>query len=111
MKTLTNSAAVMKTMEVIELEERPLLVSGPLEVLVLTDTVTLCGSDIHYFEHGRVADYDVNSPIVLGHEASRTIAENGPGVDPDSPVRFRTRSCSVLRPPGTIRPFPRMQRC
>lgn len=29
MKTLTNSAAVMKTMEVIELEERPLPVSVP----------------------------------------------------------------------------------
>ncbi|NKX54395.1 NAD(P)-dependent alcohol dehydrogenase [Arthrobacter sp. E918] len=45
-------------------------------------TVTVCGSDIHYFEHGRIADFVVDGPIILGHEASGTIVNVGSGADP-----------------------------
>lgn len=82
MSAASNSAAVMKTPGAIEMEERPRPVPAAGEVLIRINTVTLCGSDIHYFEHGRIADFIVRSPIVLGHEASGTVFETGTGVDP-----------------------------
>ena len=40
------------------------------EVLVRILSVGVCGSDVHYYEHGRIADFAVRSPLVLGHESS-----------------------------------------
>ena len=51
-------------------EERPDPVPGPHEVLVRVASVGVCGSDIHYFEHGRIGRFTVDAPLVLGHEAS-----------------------------------------
>ena len=45
--------------------------------------VGICGSDVHYFEHGRIADFVVTEPLVLGHEASGTIRAVGLGVPED----------------------------
>lgn len=42
--------------------------------------VGICGSDVHYYEHGRVGDFIVKSPMIIGHEASGTVAKVGPGV-------------------------------
>jgi (R,R)-butanediol dehydrogenase/meso-butanediol dehydrogenase/diacetyl reductase len=46
-------------------------------VLVEVAAVGICGSDVHYFEHGRIADFVVREPLVLGHEASGTIRALG----------------------------------
>jgi len=43
-------------------------------------SVGVCGSDIHYFEHGRIADFIVEQPLVLGHEASGVVSAVGEGV-------------------------------
>ena len=50
---------------------------GPHQVLVEVAAVGICGSDVHYFEHGRIADFEVREPLVLGHEASGTIRALG----------------------------------
>src|SRR5690606_6445125 len=42
--------------------------------------VGVCGSDVHYYEHGRIADFVVKAPLVLGHEASGTVVATGPEV-------------------------------
>ena len=42
--------------------------------------VGICGSDIHYFKHGRIGDFIVQKPMVMGHEASGTVAACGSGV-------------------------------
>jgi len=42
--------------------------------------VGICGSDIHYFKHGRIGDFIVQKPMVMGHEASGTVVACGPGV-------------------------------
>lgn len=76
-----NRAAVMTSVGNIQLQQRPMPEAGPGEVVVQIHTVTICGSDVHYFEHGRIADFVVDGPIILGHEASGTIVEAGPGVD------------------------------
>ena len=53
---------------------------GPGEVKIGVHTVGICGSDVHYYTHGRIGPFVVNEPMVLGHEASGTVVEVGPGV-------------------------------
>ncbi|XP_028561921.2 sorbitol dehydrogenase isoform X2 [Podarcis muralis] len=43
-------------------------------------SVGICGSDVHYWTHGRIGDFVVKNPIVLGHEASGTVVEVGSAV-------------------------------
>jgi L-iditol 2-dehydrogenase len=50
---------------------------GPHQVLIEVAAVGICGSDVHYYEHGRIADFVVRAPLVLGHEASGTIRALG----------------------------------
>lgn len=40
----------------------------------------ICGSDMHYFRHGRTGDFVATSPLILGHEVAGEIAEAGEGV-------------------------------
>lgn len=53
---------------------------GPNDVRIEIDTVGICGSDVHYFTHGRIGDFIVKAPMVLGHEGAGTIAEVGSAV-------------------------------
>lgn len=39
--------------------------------------VGVCGSDVHYYRHGRIGDFVVDAPLVLGHEASGRIVARG----------------------------------
>ncbi len=50
---------------------------GPKDVKIAVDTVGICGSDVHYYTHGRIGSFIVKSPMVLGHEAAGTIVEVG----------------------------------
>lgn len=54
----------------------------PDQVLVRVAAVGVCGSDVHYYEHGRVGPYVVEHPLILGHELSGTVAAVGTAVDP-----------------------------
>src|SRR5271165_437950 len=53
---------------------------GPRDVKIAVDTVGICGSDVHYYTHGRIGSFIVKSPMVLGHEAAGTVVEVGPEV-------------------------------
>jgi len=53
---------------------------GPGDVRIKIDTVGVCGSDVHYYTHGRIGPFVVKEPMVLGHEAAGTVIETGPGV-------------------------------
>jgi L-iditol 2-dehydrogenase len=64
----------------ITVEDAPVPTPGPHQVLIEVATVGICGSDVHYFEHGRIADFVVREPLVLGHEASGTIRALGSDV-------------------------------
>lgn len=35
----------------------------------------ICGSDVHYLKHMRCADFVVQKPMVIGHEAAGVVAE------------------------------------
>uniref|UniRef100_A0A8C0GG09 Sorbitol dehydrogenase n=1 Tax=Chelonoidis abingdonii TaxID=106734 RepID=A0A8C0GG09_CHEAB len=43
-------------------------------------SVGICGSDVHYWQHGRIGDFIVKKPMVLGHEASGTVIKVGSSV-------------------------------
>lgn len=47
------------------------------EVLLKMHSVGICGSDVHYWQHGRIGDFIVEKPMVLGHEASGTVVKVG----------------------------------
>jgi D-xylulose reductase len=53
---------------------------GPGQVKIKIHTVGVCGSDVHYYTHGRIGSFIVNEPMVLGHEAAGTVVEIGAGV-------------------------------
>lgn len=73
-------AAVLMEAGKIELEDRATPRPGPGEVLVDVRAVGVCGSDVHYYEHGRIGEFVVEEPMVLGHESSGVVAELGAGV-------------------------------
>ncbi|MEL6464163.1 MAG: NAD(P)-dependent alcohol dehydrogenase [Pseudomonadota bacterium] len=50
---------------------------GPRDVRIKLHTVGICGSDLHYYTHGRIGPFVVNAPMILGHEASGTVIEVG----------------------------------
>jgi D-xylulose reductase len=50
------------------------------DVRIAIRRVGVCGSDVHYYSHGRIGPYVVNGPMVLGHEASGVVIELGSAV-------------------------------
>lgn len=73
MKALVLEEARKLALRDITLDE----VLGPQDVRIRLHTVGICGSDVHYYEHGRIGPFVVNEPMVLGHEASGTVEEVG----------------------------------
>jgi L-iditol 2-dehydrogenase len=78
----TMRASVMTGVRNLVIEERPVPTPGAHEVLIQVAAVGVCGSDVHYYRHGRIGDFVVNEPMILGHELSGRIVAVGEGVDP-----------------------------
>jgi D-xylulose reductase len=53
---------------------------GPGDVRIKIHTVGICGSDVHYYQYGKIGGFVVTAPMVLGHEASGTVLETGADV-------------------------------
>lgn len=53
---------------------------GPEDVRIDVKNVGICGSDIHYYVHGKIGPYVVEEPMVLGHEASGIVSQVGENV-------------------------------
>jgi D-xylulose reductase len=77
---------------------------GPGMVKIAIHTVGVCGSDVHYYTHGKIGPFVVNAPMVLGHEAAGTIVEVGAGV---SHLKVGDRVCME---PGVPDPNSRASR-
>uniref|UniRef100_A0A8D8U444 Sorbitol dehydrogenase n=2 Tax=Cacopsylla melanoneura TaxID=428564 RepID=A0A8D8U444_9HEMI len=75
-----NLACILHKEYDIRMEQKPIPVPKEGEVLLEMGCVGICGSDVHYYEHGRIADYIVTKPMTIGHEASGTVVKLGPGV-------------------------------
>ena len=79
----TMRASVLTGPQSIELQERPVPSPGPDEALVQVGSVGVCGSDVHYYKHGRIGSMVVQGPLVLGHEVGGTIVDVGDDIDRD----------------------------
>jgi L-iditol 2-dehydrogenase len=80
-----NISAVLYGIEDLRIEETPTPDPGRGEVAVSVQVVGVCGSDTHYYTHGAVGRFVVETPLVLGHEAAGVISAVGEGVDNVSP--------------------------
>ena len=74
-------AAVLTKPKTIEIQEIPDPKPKPHEVLIRVKTVGICGSDLHYYEHGRIGTQVVEYPFILGHEVGGEIVEVGSEVE------------------------------
>ena len=50
------------------------------EVQITMHAVGICGSDVHYWKKGRIGDFILKAPMVLGHESSGVVSALGEGV-------------------------------
>jgi len=46
-------------------------------VLIAVRSVGICGSDVHYWTHGRIGPFILNAPMILGHESSGQVVAVG----------------------------------
>ncbi|HEY7385166.1 MAG TPA: L-idonate 5-dehydrogenase [Beijerinckiaceae bacterium] len=73
--TATALSATLFAAQDLRLVEAPLQQLAPGMVRVRFGAGGICGSDLHYFRHGRTGDFIVETPLVLGHEVAGEIVE------------------------------------
>lgn len=74
---MSNRAAVMPEPCRIEIQDRPDPAPEPHQAVVRVEAVGVCGSDTAYYKVGRIGDYVVSGPLVLGHEAAGQVVAVG----------------------------------
>jgi threonine dehydrogenase-like Zn-dependent dehydrogenase len=86
-----NKAAVLNSLRKFDFEVVPMPVPAPKNVVVRCvrsrvlsmishcriHTVGICGSDVHYWAHGKCGPFEVNGPIVLGHVCCVCLCSSG----------------------------------
>ncbi|WP_295818757.1 NAD(P)-dependent alcohol dehydrogenase [uncultured Deinococcus sp.] len=78
--TQTSKTSVLTGHRTLEWEARDIRDPGPHEVRVRVRRIGVCGSDVHYYTHGRIGNFVVKGPLVLGHEVSGVVDAVGEGV-------------------------------
>lgn len=79
----TMRANVLVAKGVMQMDHLAIPALDPDQVLVEVAAVGVCGSDVHYYRHGRIGPYIVDRPLILGHELSGRITAVGGAVDGD----------------------------
>lgn len=54
--------------------------TDPHDVILAINYTGICGSDVHYWEHGAIGSFVLKEPMVLGHESAGTVVSVGPSV-------------------------------
>ncbi len=111
----------------LRIEDRPVLEPGSGEVQVRLAAGGICGSDLHYYNHGGFGPVRLKEPMILGHEVSGHIVSIGADVDgfavgdlvaispsrPCGQCRYCKEGlrnhCMNMRFYGSAMPFPHIQ--
>ena len=125
--TASNQSIVIHAAGDLRVEPRDVPVVGPEEVLIEMLAGGICGSDLHYYNHGGFGPIQLREPMVLGHEVSGQITALGVGVQglqvgqlvavsPSRPchyciycLRGQQNHCLNMRFYGSAMPFPHIQ--
>ncbi len=120
-------AIVIHAAQDLRIEEHPADAPGPGQLRLRLATGGVCGSDLHYYNHGGFGTVRLREPMILGHEVSAFVAEIGPGVSgfalgqlvavspsrPCSQCRYclegLPNQCLNMRFYGSAMPFPHIQ--
>lgn len=111
----------------LRIEDHPAGEPGDGEVRLRVAAGGICGSDLHYYQHGGFGAVRLKQPMILGHEVSATVEALGPGVhglrvgqlvavSPSRPCRTCRycqqglhNQCLAMRFYGSAMPFPHIQ--
>lgn len=74
---MENKAVYMQGTNNMVTKELPVPKPSEKEVLIRVDVVGICGSDVHYYQHGNIGDFVVQGDFILGHECSGEVVETG----------------------------------
>lgn len=74
------AAAVLNKPMDIEVKQVAIPAVKADEALIKVYCIGVCGSDVHYYEHGRIGRYIVEQPIILGHELAGEVVQIGEAV-------------------------------
>lgn len=75
-----NLTAVLYGINDLRLENTTIEEPEDNEVLLEMGCVGICGSDVHYLVDGRIGDFILKKPMIIGHESSGTVAKLGKNV-------------------------------
>ncbi|PGG99958.1 D-xylulose reductase A [Blastomyces parvus] len=76
-----NLSFVLEGVKQVSYQDRPIpLIKDPHDVQVHVKYTGVCGSDVHYWEHGSIGPFILTSPMVLGHESSGIVTSIGSAV-------------------------------
>ena len=78
---MENRAAYMTGINKMEIRNIEIPKLKEKDVLIKLEYVGICGSDVHYLEHGKIGDFVVDGDFILGHECAGTVVEIGTGVE------------------------------
>jgi L-idonate 5-dehydrogenase len=73
-------AVVIHAAKDLRIEQRNEEPVGPGQVAIAVEAGGICGSDLHYYNHGGFGTVRVREPMILGHEVAGTVKALGEGV-------------------------------
>lgn len=80
MASFKNPALVVTADHKISIEDAPIHEPGPSDVLIHVRATGICGSDIHFWKHGRIGDLVFDGDCILGHEGAGMVVKTGANV-------------------------------
>ena len=120
-------AVVIHAAKDLRIEQRNEEPVGPGQVAIAVEAGGICGSDLHYYNHGGFGTVRIREPMILGHEVAGTVKALGEGVSnfavgdrvavsPSRPcsycdycLRGQQNHCLNMRFYGSAMPMPHIQ--
>ncbi|MEZ5754335.1 MAG: L-idonate 5-dehydrogenase [Paracoccaceae bacterium] len=94
-------AIVIHAARDLRIEDRPEEAPGPGQMRLRLAVGGVCGSDLHYYNHGGFGAVRLREPMILGHEVSAYVEALGPGVSGFAPGQLvavsPSRPCNACR--------------